>query len=52
MRKLIRQLWPLLMLGFLINTAYSVMWPLTTIYLHNQLRLNSEWAYLSGLFGL
>ncbi|MCT2887970.1 MFS transporter [Levilactobacillus brevis] len=46
MRKLIRQLWPLLMLGFLINTAYSVMWPLTTIYLHNQLRLN---LVVSGL---
>ncbi|MCF7522691.1 MFS transporter [Levilactobacillus brevis] len=46
MRKLICQLWPLLMLGFLINTAYSVMWPLTTIYLHNQLRLN---LVVSGL---
>lgn len=40
MLKLIRKMWPLLLLGFLVNTAYSVMWPLTTIYLHGDLHLN------------
>lgn len=40
MGKLIRQMWPLLVLGFLVNTAYSVMWPLTTVYLHGDLHLN------------
>ncbi|MFC6289649.1 MFS transporter [Levilactobacillus angrenensis] len=40
MVKLIRKMWPLLVLGFLVNTAYSVMWPLTTIYLHGDLHLN------------
>ncbi|AYM03970.1 MFS transporter [Levilactobacillus brevis] len=40
MLKLIRKMWPLLVLGFLVNTAYSVMWPLTTIYLHGDLHLN------------
>lgn len=33
-------MWPLLLLGFLVNTAYSVMWPLTTIYLHSDLHLS------------
>lgn len=40
MVKLFQQMWPLLILGFLVNTAYSVMWPLTTVYLHGDLRLN------------
>ncbi|WP_143464047.1 MFS transporter [Levilactobacillus enshiensis] len=40
MLKLMRKMWPLLLLGFLVNTAYSVMWPLTTIYLHGDLHLN------------
>jgi len=40
MYKVIRSLWPLLLLGLLVNTAYSVMWPLTTIYLHNNLNLS------------
>lgn len=40
MLKTIRRMWPLLVLGFLVNTAYSVMWPLTTIYLHGNLHLN------------
>lgn len=40
MLKLIRKMWPLLLLGFLVNTAYSVMWPLTTIYLHGDLHLD------------
>jgi len=59
-------MWPLLVLGFLVNTAYSVMWPLTTIYLHNDLHLNlvtSGWilaaysgcnvlgGYLGGVLG-
>ncbi|MGY5340027.1 MFS transporter [Levilactobacillus spicheri] len=66
MRKTIRNMWPLLLLGFLVNTAYSVMWPLTTIYLHNDLHLNlvtSGWilaaysgcnvlgGYLGGVLG-
>ncbi|RXI78549.1 MFS transporter [Levilactobacillus suantsaii] len=66
MLKLGRQVWPLLVLGLLINTAYSVMWPLTTIYLHNDLQLSlvtSGWilaaysgcnvlgGYLGGLLG-
>jgi len=38
--KVMRKMWPLLVLGFLVNTAYSVMWPLTTIYLHGDLHLN------------
>ncbi|WP_125764803.1 MFS transporter [Levilactobacillus mulengensis] len=40
MLRLMRKMWPLLLLGFLVNTAYSVMWPLTTIYLHGDLHLN------------
>ncbi|TGD19062.1 MFS transporter [Levilactobacillus suantsaiihabitans] len=40
MVQLIRKMWPLLVLGFLVNTAYSVMWPLTTIYLHGDLHLD------------
>lgn len=40
MLKLMRKMWPLLLLGFLVNTAYSVMWPLTTIYLHGDLHLS------------
>lgn len=40
MWKLVRSLWPLLVLGLLVNTAYSVMWPLTTIYLHQNLGLS------------
>ncbi|MFC0378871.1 MFS transporter [Levilactobacillus acidifarinae] len=66
MIKLVRRMWPLLVLGLLINTAYSVMWPLTTIYLHNDLRLSlvtSGWilavysgsnvlgGYLGGILG-
>ena len=66
MVKTIRKMWPLLVLGFLVNTAYSVMWPLTTIYLHNDLHLNlvvSGWilaaysgcnvlgGYLGGVLG-
>lgn len=66
MLKTIRNMWPLLLLGFLVNTAYSVMWPLTTIYLHNDLHLNlvmSGWVlaaysgcnvlggYLGGIWG-
>lgn len=39
MYKVIRSLCPLLLLGLLVNTAYSVMWPLTTIYLHHNLNL-------------
>lgn len=46
MWKLVRSLWPLLVLGLLVNTAYSVMWPLTTIYLHNNLKLS---LVVSGL---
>ena len=46
MRKMVRSLWPLLVLGLLVNTAYSVMWPLTTIYLHNNLGLS---LVMSGL---
>ncbi|MDT6979285.1 MFS transporter [Levilactobacillus zymae] len=64
--QLIRKTWPLLLLGFLVNTAYSVMWPLTTIYLHDDLKLNlvtSGWilvaysgcnvlgGYLGGILG-
>jgi len=66
MVKTIRRMWPLLVLGFLVNTAYSVMWPLTTTYLHNDLHLNlvtSGWilaaysgcnvlgGYLGGVLG-
>ncbi|UIF28748.1 MFS transporter [Levilactobacillus brevis] len=46
MGKMVRSLWPLLVLGLLVNTAYSVMWPLTTIYLHNNLELS---LVMSGL---
>ncbi|NLR09480.1 MFS transporter [Lactobacillus sp. ZJLC28-8] len=46
MWKMVRSLWPLLVLGLLVNTAYSVMWPLTTIYLHNNLGLS---LVMSGL---
>ena len=46
MGKMVRSLWPLLVLGLLVNTAYSVMWPLTTIYLHNNLGLS---LVMSGL---
>lgn len=46
MWKVVRSLWPLLVLGLLVNTAYSVMWPLTTIYLHNNLNLS---LVISGL---
>lgn len=66
MIKLVQRMWPLLVLGLLVNTAYSVMWPLTTIYLHNDLHLSlvtSGWilavysgsnvlgGYLGGILG-
>lgn len=38
--KLVRQSWPLLVLGLLVNMAYSTMWPLTTLYLHHDLHLS------------
>ena len=40
MLRLVRQNWPLLGLGLLVNTAYSTMWPLTTLYLHHNLHLS------------